>query len=49
MADKHPVKLTGQAADKRLEILAISCWYFLPILLQSYPLSRALLPRRISP
>jgi len=49
MADNYPVKLTGQATDKRLEILAISCWHFLPILLQSYPLSRALLPRRISP
>src|SRR5258708_24623437 len=49
MADNHPVKLPGPAADKRLAILAVSCWYFLPILLQSYPLSRALLPRRIFP
>jgi hypothetical protein len=49
MANNHPGKLTGQAANKRLEILAISCWYFLPLLLQSYLLSRAPLPRRIVP
>jgi hypothetical protein len=49
MAENHPGKLTGQAADKRLEILAISCWYFLPLLPQAYPLSLAPLTRRISP
>jgi len=48
MADNHPGKLTGQAPDKRLEIPAISRWYFLPLLLQAYPLSRAPLTRRIS-
>jgi hypothetical protein len=49
MAENHPGKLTGRASDKRLDILAISCWYFLRFLLQAYPLSRAPLPRRISP
>ena len=47
MAENHPGKLTGRAADKRLEILAISRWYFLPILLQSNSLAPLL--RRTSP
>lgn len=49
MADNYPGKLTGHAADKRLEFLAIPRWYFLPLLPQAYPLSRAPLARRISP
>jgi len=49
MAENHPGKLTGQAADKRLEIRSISCWYFLTLLPQAYPLSQASRRRRISP
>jgi len=49
MADNQQGKRTAYLADKRLEIPAISRWYFLPVLLQANSLSRTPRKRRISP
>ncbi len=48
MAYTYSDGLTGQAADKRLEILAISGWHFLFFQLPADAQLRAPRPRRIS-
>jgi hypothetical protein len=48
MAENYPDKLTGSAADKRLDILAFSSWPSLPVRAQVCPVSQIPLGRKIS-